>query len=430
MGKFFISFFFITLWSTLGLTDDSTIHLSLSEAMQMAKERHVEVIVSEQRVQQAISRIGQARSNLLPQLQGTASQYRRVVNLAAFGIDIPNTNPLVGPFNSFDARVALTQTLFDLPTLERLKSARIGKNLSIAESEKVKQDVMALVAALYLDAKRADQAVAFARALVQQGETRDRLSRSRLQVGLGTSLDVTQKNAEIAGDRSRLTQALAQAAERRLDLIAALGLPTEEKILFSQEKFQLPSFSPESSSIDTWVDSHPDVKLATREVEQLKAERKVTKGGYFPKIVGTADYGASGIIPNESLGTYSFGGQLSIPIYQGGWREAQLKEATSRIREGEARLSDAEHTTEAKILSAQESLKQATAALQAAEADRVAAQKQLSISRSRFQTGLGTDLEVVEATTQLALIQDRHAEAEANFQLAQVNLAHAMGRLQ
>jgi outer membrane protein TolC len=393
----------------------------------LAQERNVEVIVAQQRVQQAVARIAQARSSLLPQLEGSSSQYRKVVNLRAFGIDIPNSNPLVGPFNSFDARVGLIQTIFDLPTLKRLKSAKVEKSLSLADEIKVKQDVMALVATLYLNAQRADQGVALARALIQQGEKRDRLSRSRMQVGLGTPLEVTQKNAELEDNRNRLSQALTLAEERRLDLVAALGLPMDQKIKFSSN--DLPISLLKEKPITEFVVSHPDVLLAQKEVQQVVAERKVTKGEYYPKILGRADYGLSGIIPTDSDDTYNFGAELAIPIYQGGLRGAQLAEATSRIREGEARLTDTQQNTEAKILSAQEGLKRALTNLQAAKADKKSAKTNLSVARSRYQTGLGTELAVVEASTRLALAQDGMEEAEAGFRLAKVNWVHATGKM-
>jgi outer membrane protein len=437
LGSFFIlGGLLFCLSQNLGATETKNpLRLNLREALRMAKERNIEVIVANERVNQAIAHITQERSGLLPQFNGSASEIRKTINLEAFGINIPNTNPLVGPFNSFDARISLTQTLFDFETIERLKSARVGKQLSFAELKKVEQDTMALVGTLYLEAERAQNSVALSRALVKQGEERLRLASSRLELGLGTPLEQTQLQAELADTRSRLTQAITESEERRLDLLAALGLSLETHLLFPKEKTPSPLTGEGWGEGDNdkqlnLIASHPDVEVAKKEVEQKKKEKKIVKAEYFPKIVGSADYGASGTSPEEIFGTYSYGGQLSIPIYQGGLLEGRMHEASSQIRESEARLIDMKQQTEAKILSAQEALKRAAALLKASQAQQLATQKQLSITQGRLQTGLGTPLEVIEATTQIALSQDGQYEAQATYQLAQVNLAHAMGRME
>src|SRR5262245_33239041 len=202
----FTAFLILVIAPPLSRAETGPLRLSLGEALRIAQERHVEVVVAEERVKQAISRISQARSGLLPQLSATASQNRQTRNLIAVGIEIPGVNPLVGPFNSFDARLGLTQAIFDGAALERLRSARVGKALSLAEAEKTKQDVLALVATLYLEAKRAQESVSLTQSLLKQSEERLRLARSRLQLDLGTSFEVTQLTAERADNQSRLTQ--------------------------------------------------------------------------------------------------------------------------------------------------------------------------------------------------------------------------------
>jgi outer membrane protein len=409
-------------------TDSAALPLSLREALQLARERHVEVIVAEERVQQALTRITQARSPLLPQIKATASQLRETRNLEAVGIQIPGINPVLPPFNSFDARLALTQTIFDATALERLRSARVEKLVSLAEVQKTKEDVMALVADLYLEAERAQEAIPLARSLLRQSEERLRLARSRLQLGLGPPLDVTNLEAERAQGKSRLVEVSKQAVEKRLDLAAALGLPAEKTISFAKEDIRLPASAKDPTQMI--LPDHPDVELAQRVVEQSKAEKKVAQADYYPKISGQADYGASGNDPTHADDTYTFGGGLSVPLYAGGLRRARVRETASQIRESEARLVDTQRQTEARVLSARETLERSSSLLKATQSDLSSARKQLSVANERLRSGLGTSLEVVEAETQLAQASDRESDARATYRLAQVNLVHAIGKME
>ena len=396
----------------------------------MAKERHVEVIVANERVQQAITRISQARAPLLPQLEGNASEKRQVINLNAFGINIPTPgfNNLVGPFNSFDARINLSQNLFDAEVIRRLQSAKAGKLLSLADSKKTEEDVLALVANLYLNARRAEEMIQLSRSLLSQAESRLRIARSRSELGLGTSLEVTEREAERADRQSQLTQSLTEARERRYDLTAALGLEAETPIQFKEA--HLAPVSTREESIESFINRHPNVELAEKEVEQKKIDKKVAQAAYFPKLSASANYGASGTTPGDAEQVYQYGGQLQIPIYQGGLHHARVREATSAIRESEARLQDARVHTEADILSAQETLKRAYAFMKASEADFRSAQKQFSLAQERLRQGTGTELEVVDASIQRAAAKDKQWEAQATYDLAKVALAHALGKME
>ncbi len=404
--------------------------LSLSGALQIAQKQNVDVIVSNERVQQAITRIRQARAPLLPQLSGAVSQYRQTLNLATFGIDFPFLfSPFVGPFNVFDARISLTQTLFDYSVIERLRAAKVGQQLSVAEAQKTRQDVLALVANLWLDAKRAQDKVRLSQALVQQDEERLKIARSQLQLGIGTDLGVTQLEASLADSRSRLSESTTDAVERRLDLTSALGMNAEKKISFQNDaKLNLPK-APQKE-ITFYLLEHPEVLVAEKDLEEKRKERKAALAEYFPTIVGSANYGASGNSPGQNdEGTYAYGAKLSIPLYEGGLRRAKVQEAKSKIRASEAQVTDTKKRTESKILSAEESLKKATAMVKAAEAELIFSQKQFSIAQGRLHSGIGTSLELTETRTQKVMAEDRANEALATYQLAQVNLAHALGEI-
>ena len=103
---------------------------------------------------QAIARISEAQSDLLPHLDGVVSGGRQTADLRSEGISFPGFGPHVGPYNNFDARARVTIALFDPSAFERFQAAKKGENLSQAELEKTREDILALVATLFIDAQR------------------------------------------------------------------------------------------------------------------------------------------------------------------------------------------------------------------------------------------------------------------------------------
>lgn len=406
--------------------------LSLKQALQMARERQIQVLIAEERVQQALARISQAKSSLRPQFSASASQYRRTVNLEAFGIE-PGT--AVGfdvtppPFNVFDARIFLQQTLFDLTARRRLNAAKSGERLSEAERGQAEAAALSLVANLYIEAQRAQDAEEYIRALQRRERSRLGVATSEQSLGLGSAFRVTQSKAMLGSSESRVVQAHSAAVERRLDLAAALGLPQDQEIRFTSRESWLPTGIPNSSGLEALLEAHPDIVVAKRRVDLQVAELRQEKAEYYPKIAVNADVGASGTTPDNSTDTYSYGGQLSVPIYQGGLRRARLREAASKIRENEAQLDQTRRDRLADATRALVSLRQAQAVYRAAQLDLTRAVQALKLARDRRELGLGSDLEIVEAQADWAVAKDTQSEAVATYRLAWINLEYRLGRI-
>lgn len=417
--------------SLLAANSSSGKSLSLYEALQLAKERQVQVLVSQERVRQALARISQAKSNLYPRFDAAVSQYRKTVNLEAFGIDpgTPGFDLTPPPFNVFDARIKLQQNLFDLAVLRRLDAARGGQRLSLAEQEKAQADALALVANLYLNAQRAQEAVEYAQFLQKRDGARLGIADSQRQLGLGSDFDVTSARAALADSRNLVSRARTEAEERRLDLVAAIGLPMDQPLAFTTRDPWLRRKAPQNSDLEGLMDGHPDLKVAQRQVESLVQQRKQEVAEYFPKLGASADVGASGPDPGNVANTYSFGGQLSVPIYQGGLRKARVQEATSKIREGEIQLDQTRRDRLSAAKTALVSLRQAEEGYRASQADLSKATQNLSLAKERLNIGVGSELQVIEAQASWASAKDNSSEALATYRLAWVNLQHQLGRM-
>jgi outer membrane protein len=407
----------------------AALELSFEKTVRLAGEAPASVVMSHERVQQAVARLGQTRSSLMPQLSATASQSQRTVNLAAQGITIPGVNPLVGPFQTFDARLRLTQALFDAETIQGLKFAQAGHRLALEQERKARQDTMALAAALYIEAKRAREGIALGKVLKERDEKELALARSQEGLGTGPETAVDEAEAHLYDSERFLTAAQADAYQRHLDLAAALDLPMDRPIAFQDGPRLAPPEGIEEIA-STNLESHPDVAVARETLVQRQAQTGVLKAGYVPKISAQADYGQSGALPSDSVATYQFGGQLSVPIFEGGQRQKKLQEARHQVQESRTQLEDAREQTQAKAWSAFESVKRSWAGVQARESALRVADRELALARQKLKLGVGTDLEWIEQKARRAQAWDDREEAVATYQIARVGLAQALGKME
>src|ERR1035438_6091810 len=148
------------------------LELSLKRAVQLAvsPEGNTRVQLSAEALKQAESRSAQARAALLPDLSAAFADQNLTRNLAAQGIQISVPIPgfhipvFVGPFNTIDARVSATQSVFDFSSIRRFQSSKVGVNAAQADVNGSAEQVAAQVARAYLAAVKADADVEAAKA--------------------------------------------------------------------------------------------------------------------------------------------------------------------------------------------------------------------------------------------------------------------------
>src|SRR5207248_5889557 len=92
--------------------------LTVTDALTRALANNLGVLLADEGIDRARGARWRAVSELLPNINGRLSESRQVVNLAAFGFPLPAGIPsVVGPFNVFDARVSLSQSVIDVKAL-------------------------------------------------------------------------------------------------------------------------------------------------------------------------------------------------------------------------------------------------------------------------------------------------------------------------
>jgi outer membrane protein TolC len=424
--KILLTFAVVFFFATSALAQEQkTIPLSLSQALQMALTRNTDLIIADERVNQALARIQEISAPLLPQLRGTISETRQTRDIRSVGIPLPG-DPLVGPFNVYDARVRLTQTIFDPGAILRFKASRQGHALSLAQQKKTKDDVLVLVVTLFIQAKRAQDNFGVTAAALRRDKKEMSVSYSRVKSGLGSSLEMKKARAQYAHAVYNFQTARKEALERRLDLAAALDLPRIEEIRFSWDDRLGDKDIPDGE----FAEDQPDLNVARQQLAMNEKERNANKWDFWPKIAVSGDYGPSGVKPSDASETYTMGISATIPIFEGGSQQARLKENESALKISQTQLQRMERDLQAQFSTQQAIVSQAQALLQENDSRIAVAAEELQLMRGRFNSGNGSSLDVTSAELNLKLAQDQKDEATAFYVLAKVNLARSLGKVE
>jgi outer membrane protein TolC len=408
--------------------------LSLDEAIQLAIQNNLATLLARERRREAEGLKQESLSGLLPNINGTAYQANLTQNLAALGFQ-PGTFPgftrtFIGPFNNFDARARLVQTIFSLSAIRNYQAGRRVVRVAELQEELAREQVASGTALNYLEALRADRAVTAAQANVELAQTLLQLAQDQRNAGVATGVDVTRAQVRLAQEEVRLAQSQTGSEQARLNLQRVVGLPLESPLtLTDQLRFTDEPLPAVELAVAQAAQTRREVRIAEEQVRTSALERKAVSAEYLPSLEFVGDYGVSGITPaNTDLPTRRAAIQLNVPIFNGGLTRGRLTVATSRERQSELELGNVRGQVEEDVRLALSALRTATAQVRAADESVGLAQRELEMSRDRFRAGVADNLEVVNAQTSLANARDAQITALALHNAARLNLAAAIGR--
>ena len=133
-----------------GKATSGVLNLSFDEAIQRGFKTNLGIILQGSQVQTASGTRLQQLQALLPTLSGGASYTLQQVNLAAYGLKFPGINPIVGPFQVFDFRAYLNQSILNVSSIEKYIAAKHNFEGAKLSAEDARNMVVLTVGNAYL----------------------------------------------------------------------------------------------------------------------------------------------------------------------------------------------------------------------------------------------------------------------------------------
>jgi outer membrane protein len=416
------------------------VRLSLGEAARLAARQSNGVQGAQERVAEAVARVRQSRAALLPELSANALQSGRTFNSVTFGITLPSApgqpplfNPageVLGPVNTLDLRGRVQTNLFDYSALARVRTAQtavsaaradIGNAGDIAATQAAVAYVRVLRGNAQLSARLADSTLA--RELLN-------IAQSQLEAGVGVALDVTRAESQLAGVHAQLILARNERDRAELDLRRALNLTLDTPVQLTDSLSSVVSDDlalDEASATARALRDRPDLRAAE---EQLRAARQTVSAIRSERLPSVSAFGDQGVIGKDAsrlLPTYTYGLQLSLPIFDGFRREGRIQEQEAVARELDVRRRDLEQQASIDVRGALLDLTAAREAVGASRDRLRLAEQEVSQARERFRAGVAGNADVVNAALTLNAARSQYVDVLTSLQQARVSVARAEG---
>jgi outer membrane protein TolC len=405
--------------------------LSLQDAINIGLKQNLGLLFSAASTRSARGQRWQALSALLPHAVASPFVAMSEINLAEQGIT--NLGPLKvppsdGPFSYFDARAAVTQTLFDWKSISTARAA--SQNLKSAEytSKDARDLVVLAVGYTYLQAVADAARVDTAQAQVETAQALHDQANDQLNAGTSPEIDEIRAKVELQNRQQQLIQARNDLAIQKLSVARVIGLaPGQEFELTDKgvyEEFQGITID---EALKRAYASRSDYRAAEADVHAAELLRKAAFAGYYPSLGFSASYGIGGSHPSSATQVSDVRGILTIPIFQGGSVHGDVLQADARLEESRESLENLRAQIDSDIRAALLNLQSLADRVNVARSNIDLAEKTLTQSRDRFTAGVTDTVEVVQSQELVASAHEQYISSLYNYNFARISLARALG---
>jgi outer membrane protein len=421
--------------------------LTIESAVARVLERYPSVRVSEAEVRNAAAGIQLARTAYLPKLDGVAGVNRATRNnvlglllpsqiLAPISGPVLGTNSLGSAWGSTVGMLASWEP-FDFGLREASVSvAEAGRVRAEASVRRTKLEVATVVADTVLTIIAAERTVIAAQAAVERAGELHRITEALVKSELRPGAESSLARAEQASAQAQLIRARQTVAEGKATLAALLGMEPSAVSVAAGRMLDIPGASP--GGLD--LASNPFAREQDAVLNESRARLKLLERSYYPRFSlqgtvygrGTSALpdgrllgGVNGLGPN--IQNWGLGFTASFPVLDIAAVRARRTAESARLDAERGRyeqiLVDLKARRDRALASYEGALEVARTTPVAVEAARAAVEQ----ARARYQSGLGTALEVADAQRRLSQTEIDDSLARLGIWRARLGIVAAEG---
>jgi multidrug efflux system outer membrane protein len=405
----------------------------LDRLVDEALEKNADLVIAAARVDEARALTQVAESSYFPTVTANGSASRQQISQRT-------ATAFPGVPTRFSDYRATLNVQYEVDLFGRIRSgvraARAELEASEAAREAVRLALAAQVAKSYFLLRALDEQVQLTRDTVKLQEEALALQKKRFDAGVLSEFEYRQLEAETASIRAQLPPLERDREQGEAALLALLGRNPRE--IFEDRVARRESLNDEPSA--PVVPSGMPSELLLRRGDLVEAERglaanharvEVARAQMFPSIVLTGGIGSeSSQLSNlfsGPAGIWNIGLALAQPIFAGGRLRAETDAA--RARENAA-LAQYQKVIQNAFSETRAALAAQTRAREAFDAESVRANalnETLRLARLRYNNGIASQLDVIDAERGLLAARSARIEALRAHRAAIADLFRALG---
>jgi outer membrane protein len=364
----------------------------------------------------------QARSLLLPQLNGSASiehYHDHVITPSKMvrksGRSIPRNQRYWEP----SAAINLTQPIFDWNAWSQLAQADSQIAVAEAQFQAAKQELLIRAANAYFNLLQSKDNLHFVLAEKKAIAHQLNQAKQRFQVGTAANTDLQNAKARFDQAKSQAIQAKAKVRDARHALRVITGVqPTGIQPL----RKKIPLSTPDPGSPEAWVNiamtGNLQIKQAKFQSQIAKKQIQIARSGHYPTLDLVAGYSymdGSDSFTGQEATEAAYGLQLNIPIFSGGGIHAEVKQAQYQYQTSLHQLDEQRRQARANTLDDYDNVVLGVSRVKALIQNVHSAKVSLQATKDGHRVGTRTEVDVLDAVQAYYQAKETYSQARYTY---------------
>lgn len=418
-----LSCFPSVLWAQQNV--EPVLKLNLEKALEIALTESPTIEIADKQIE--IKRFAKKEKigALLPNISGSA-QYNRTLKKQKFifgGGGMPgmggdssdastDSKPMaveVGTSNSWSGGFNISLPLV-APTLwKNVQMGSIDIEKAVEASRQSHLDMAKQVQDAYYNVLLSEDSYDVILKSYNQAKANADVTRERLKQGVVSEYDLIRADVQVKNMEPNLLQAESGVALSKLKLKTLLGLEDIDiDVEGSLDEYRKTMYA-ESLNATTGIEQNSTLRQLDLEVRSMKTALIMQQFAYIPTLAANFNYTYNALSDDFKFKDYQWfpystiGFSLQIPIFEGGAKYFRNKQTKVGIQTLALQRIDLERNLNMQLKNAKDQINRTVRQVESTQGGIELAEKGLVIARKRYETGMGTFIELNDA--EIALLQ-------------------------
>ncbi len=373
--------------------------LSLKECVRFAIEQNPSAASALHSGRAAMARVGISRSALWPTL-GITGALSESYSRPPSGSGSGGNNGLTSSSATFSGQYMLWDSGLRKAGLGGAQASYEATDAGYATTV---QDLAVSVDTNYFFLQGAEWILQIAQETLKQADFHLDMAKARNDVGLSPRSDMLKAMTAQADAKLQVIHAESTVTSTRSNLAVLMGFSADTQIQIedAEREARLPELPDWASGWQRAQATLPELRAATQMAEAYRFAYLGAKALFKPSVTVNGSAGVSGSDEWPDRDQWRIGLNLNIPIFTGYENKYQIIQSREAWESSKADLQNALLNAERAAYEARISLAEALQSVSAAEAFVASAQENMDVAEGQYKNGLGSMLDIVDATTSL-----------------------------
>ncbi|MFA4988345.1 MAG: TolC family protein [Candidatus Omnitrophota bacterium] len=304
--------------------DEQILQIGLDDAIRMAIDTSEELRIRDRQVDKSEGAYRQARAGMMPHID---AQYMYLYN-----VDYPSSMKL-GDYDSVTG-ITASQVIWSFgKIMHAVDSASKAIDARRYDREAGKQEVIYTAKLSYFTGLLARKTLSITESSYGNALENKKLLAQRSYGGGGSKYEILRMDTEVAARVPTVNEARAQSGTATETLKKVIGEESSRGVDLTED------FKEEYGELDyeklvsAMYDHEPSLKSLEKYMESAEANVKSKNASFLPTVSGFTSWNniaapSDSTLNGNETGSYTFAGiKISIPIWEGGEKQAQLRQA-------------------------------------------------------------------------------------------------------